>query len=331
MKLGFIEEPRITAKTLKDKPFMVIDTKFFGPAFKYNLLSGMDEIDEATDGLLVHSENFQALDLLQERYQEQVKCVYIDPPYNTERDHEDGSFIYKDNFATSSWLPMVHDRVLLSWSLLRDDGLLFSSIDHNEIASEKKILERVFGTENFEALISWRRRHNQPNDKTKMIGLVSEYLLGFAKDSTAYKKSGVGKLDLTGDFSNPDDDPKGEWASKPWKVGSDQSGSRYKITTPSGRVLDEEWMGDEDTFNSYLEEKRIYFPKSGDGNPRKKYYRFERQEEGQCATNWWSHDQFGHNQGANDTLTALFGYKNAFSNPEILSIVVDGKSERFSG
>lgn len=295
------------------------DTKFFDADFKMRLLAKIPDLDEQCDGVLIHSENFQALNLLQERYKEQVKCIYIDPPYNTEQDREQGKFIYKDNFDNSSWLSFMKDRILLTYQLMRTDSTIFSSIDHNEIHAEKYLYELIFTRDNFEGLISWRRRHNQPNDKTKMLSMVSEYILSYAKDSKAYKSSGVGKLGLTGDFSNPDNDPRGDWASKPWKVGSDQSGSRYTIVSPSGIVFEEEWMGDKNTYEQLLSDGRIYFPKKSkkeDGCPRKKYYRFEREEEGQCATNWWSHEFFGHNQGANDELTALMGEKNTFSNPK---------------
>lgn len=345
VKLGFIEEknPQITQKNadlfgenlLKSAPSadnisvdalkvnnrLVLDTRFFDEDFKARLLASMENFDEACDGLLIHSENFQALNLLQERYREQVKCIYIDPPYNTEQDRQHGKFIYKDNFESSSWIALMIDRILQSTLTMTDDSTFFSSIDHNEIASIKYLLKSIFGKNNFEGLISWRRRHNQPNDKTKMIGMVAEYILSFAKNQESYKKAGVGKLDLTGDFSNPDNDPRGDWASKPWKVGSDQSGSRYKIETPTGKILDEEWMGEETTYKKLLTDGRIYFPKNGDGNPRKKYYKFEREYEGQCATNWWHHEQFGHNQGANDLTTALMGFKNAFSNPKPIELI----------
>ena len=159
------------------------------------------------------------------------------------------------------------------------------------------------------------------NDKTKMLGLVAEHIFSYAKNSEVYKQSGVGKIEITGRFTNPDNDPKGPWASKPWKVGSDQSGSRYIIKGPNGKEYDEEWMGEEKTYWEFLKEGRIYFPKGGDGMPRKKYYQFERAEEGQCATNWWPHDQFGHNQGASEMLSKMMGYKNSFSNPKPIELV----------
>lgn len=302
---------------LKGHPTLVLDTKHFDQDFTDRLLASFDDLDELTDGLLVHSENWQALNLLSERYRGRVKCVYIDPPYNT----GDDEFVFKDAYQHSSWISMMKDRASLCRNLLKDDGVFFSSIDFHEIHHLKTICEAVFSVANFEGLITWRRRHNQPNDRTKMIGLVSEYLLAFARDSASLKRSGVGKLDLTGNFSNPDNDPRGPWASKPWKVGSGQSGTRYVITSPTGKRFEEEWMGDEETFKALLADNRIIFPRNGNGLPRKKYFKFEREEEGQCATNWWEHTYFGHNAGANDTMTSLFGVKNLFSNPKPVELV----------
>src|SRR5690554_1889161 len=294
-----------------------------------------------SENLIIEGENLSVLKLLSQGYREQIKCIYIDPPYNTGKD-----FVYSDKFNQdkkeywedagiiengvkvdsnvesdgrfhSNWLNMMYSRLLIARQLLRDDGVIFISIDDNEVHHLRKLCDEVFGEENFEGHIHWRRRHNQPNDKTKMIGLVAEHILSYAKNKEEYKKSGVGKIDLTGDFSNPDNDPRGDWASKPWKVGSDQSGSRYTIVNPSNKKeFNEDWMGDEETYLSLLKDNRIIFPKNGEGFPRKKYFRYEREEEGQCATNWWSHEQFGHNQGANDEMTSLFGVKNVFSNPK---------------
>ena len=303
-----------------------------------------------TENLYIEGDNLEVLKLLQENYLGKVKMIYIDPPYNTGND-----FVYNDNFTVESsefrvksgmfdedgnmllqnfekntesngrfhtdWLNMMYPRLKIARNLLSDDGVIFISIDDNEVENLKKICNEVFGESNFEGHIHWRRRHNQPNDKTKTIGIVTDHILVYAKDSSYLKSVGVGKLDLTATFTNPDNDPRGPWASKPWKVGSDQSGSRYTIVTPTGIVLDGEWMGEEKTYKQYLEEGRIYFPKGGDGMPRKKYYQFERENEGQCATNWWTHEQFGHNQGANDCMTKLFGAKNVFSNPKPLELL----------
>lgn len=302
---------------------------------------------DTTENVFIEGENLEVLKVLQKSYYNKVKCIIIDPPYNTGND----SFIYPDSFKEnkadyekrigdkdeagylmkegmfrknskdsghfhSNWLSMMYPRLFLAKNLLRDDGVIFVHIDNNEVHNLRLIMNEIFGEENFEGHIHWRRRHNQPNDKTKMIGIVAEHILSFSKNKDAYKKAGVGKIDLTGEFSNPDNDARGDWASKPWKVGSDQSGSRYKILTPTGKEFEEEWMGDENTYNDLVRDNRIIFPKNGDGFPRKKYFRFEREEEGQCATNWWNHSEFGSNQGANDEMTSLFGVKNVFDNPK---------------
>jgi adenine-specific DNA-methyltransferase len=307
---------KLKPEFLKANPTLVVDTQHFDAGFTARLIEAIGDVDEQTDGVLFHSENFQALSLMRQRYREQVKCIYIDPPYNTEEDRQSGRFVYKDNYDRSTWASLLYGGLTGASALMSRDGVIFTSIDHNEIASLKTILEEIIGRSNFEGLISWRRRHNQPNDKTKMIGMVAEYLLAYAKDSQALRQQGVGKLDLTGSFSNPDNDQRGDWASKPWKVGSGQSGTRYVITSPSGKAFDEEWMGDEETYKRLFADKRIIFPKGGDGFPRKKYFRSEREEEGQCATNWWEHEQFGHNASASDVLAALFGSKNFFTNPK---------------
>jgi adenine-specific DNA-methyltransferase len=301
---------------------------------------------DGTQNLYIEGDNLEVLKLLRNTYAGKVKLIYIDPPYNTGHD-----FVYEDDFAKikrdydaesgdfdesggrlvenltsngrfhSDWCSMIYPRLLLARDLLRCDGVFAMSIDDNEQPNSRKILDEIFGEQNFEGNIHWRRRHNQPNDPTKMIGLVAEHILVYAKNSNALRTAGSGKVDITGEFSNPDNDPRGEWGSKPWKTGSDQSGSRYVIKSPTGKVFDEERMGEETTFKKLLADGRIYFPKNGEGLPRKKYYRDERANEGQSATNWWSHEQFGHNQGASDELASLFGMKNVFSNPKPISLV----------
>lgn len=313
---------------------------------------------DQSQNIFIEGENLEVLKLLQGVYFERVKMIYLDPPYNDGEDR-----IYKDDFRSplrnyleqtgqidsdgnllqtntqasgrfhSDWLSMMYPRLKLAWNLLRNDGVCFVSIDEREVQNLIMVMNEIFGEENLEGIICWRRRHNQPNDRTKMIGKVAEFVIAYAKDSAALKQAGVGKIGLTGDFSNPDNDSRGDWASKPWKVGSGQSGSRYKIKSPTGIIFDEEWMGDETTFKELLADNRIIFPRRGDGLPRKRYFRSEREEEGQCATNWWPHDNFGSNQEASQELAEIFGGKNIFDNPkptkliENLMAVANVKSE----
>ncbi|HEY2517406.1 MAG TPA: site-specific DNA-methyltransferase [Polyangiaceae bacterium] len=270
-----------------------------------------------TENLVIEGDSLDVLRQLTPTHEARVKVIYIDPPYNTGHDG-----IYEDDFGGHvRWLNLLYPRLALARPLLRADGVIFVSIDESELGRLLVLMDEVFGEENREGVVCWRRRYNQPNDKTKMIAKVAEFVVAYAKDARALKASGVGKVDLTGTFTNPDADPRGPWASKPWKVGSDQSGTRYKLTTPAGVELEETWMGDAETYAALLADGRIVFPNGGRGSPRKKYFRKERAAEGQCATNWWPHESFGHNQGANAQLTRLFGVKNVFSNPKPLELL----------
>ena len=302
---------------------------------------------DKTENLFIEGDNLEVLKLLQKHYREQIKMIYIDPPYNTGKD-----FIYKDNFTEdksdyyertgqnaggipmttnrdssgryhSYWLTMMYPRLFLARNLLKEDGVIFISIDDNEVANLRLIMDEIFGEENFEGHIHWRRRHNQPNDPTKLIGLVAEHILIYAKSSQNLKQNGVGKLELTGSFSNPDNDPRGDWNSKPWKVGSNQNGSKYSITLPNGEVIQGEWMGEEKTYKELLADNRIYFSRNGDGGlPRKKIFKFEREEEGQSAINWFEHQDSGNNQEASTEVAELFdGNKNVFDNPKPVKLL----------
>ena len=273
---------------------------------------------------LIIGDNYQALQNLLIQYKGQIDVIYIDPPYGKDSMGEFAKTNYTNAITRDNLLSMLYPRLILAKQLLSDEGVIFCSIDDKNQAYVKCLFDEVFGEENSEGQIHWRRRHNQPNDKTKMIGIVAEHILAFSKNREAHKSFGIGKIGLTGKFSNPDNDPKGDWASKPWKGGSSQGGCKYIIEAPNGQKFDEIWTGERATFEKFLEEGRIYFPKAGDGifgPPRKKYYKSEREEEGQCATNWWTHENFGCNQDATDELKNIFFNDCPFDNPKPVKLI----------
>lgn len=143
----------LTGKFLKENPFLVLDTAFFSEEFKHRLIESIDNIDEQCDGLLINSENFQALELLQEKYKERIKAIYIDPPYNT----GDDDFLYKDNYQESSWLSCINDRLKLCTSLYKEGGSIAVSIDIKELDKLIALLDSVLGSENRKANITVRR------------------------------------------------------------------------------------------------------------------------------------------------------------------------------
>ncbi|MDD4181129.1 MAG: site-specific DNA-methyltransferase [Victivallaceae bacterium] len=150
--------------------FLMVDTKFFNAEFKAKLLSAIPNIDEQCDGLLIHSENFQALNLLQERYREQIKCIYIDPPYNT----GDGDFPYKDCFKTASWLSMFLDRLNLSKNFMNRLGLFACHMDEHEHLSLEILIKRVFGDEGDLGKLIWDKKN--PKGDATGIAVQHEYV-----------------------------------------------------------------------------------------------------------------------------------------------------------
>ena len=136
---------------LKARPALVLDSKHFDQVFVDRLLGSFDDLDEMTDGVLIHGENWQALNVLQERYLRQIKCIYIDPPYNTGTD----GFLYKDSYQHSSWITLIESRIAMSKRLLQSDGLFFNSIDDIEVHNLRHLIDGVFGTKNFVGTITW--------------------------------------------------------------------------------------------------------------------------------------------------------------------------------
>ena len=167
---------------LKSNHKLVLDTHFFDDSFKERLLASIENFEERCEGLLIHSENFQVLNLLQERYREQVKCVYIDPPYNT----SGSGFFYKDTYKHASWLSMILDRLLLSKKLLKQDGVLYSSIDAVERSHLESALNISFGGSNRVEEVIWAQ--NTTKNQSPTFSTNHEYVEVFAKDIEIIKK-----------------------------------------------------------------------------------------------------------------------------------------------
>ena len=302
--------------------------------------------DIDSENIYIEGDNLDALKILRETYLGKVKMIYIDPPYNTGND-----FIYEDDFSQSmeeyaqnsgqrdeegnrlvqnsesngrfhtDWLNMMYPRLKIAKDLLSDDGVIFISIDDNEQENLKKICDEIFGELNFQGRITWRRRTNQPNDKSTIIAIVAESILVYSKNNFYLKENkafhGVPLSEKRkADYSNKDFDPKGPWSTNPWKAAVGRGGTKYKITTPTGNVLEETWYGSRKTFDEYLQEGRVYWTDNGNGYPRIKIYLSDAEKEGQTAINFWSCDQYGSNQEGSNELENLFSCKGMFDNPK---------------
>lgn len=191
---------------LKAQPYLVADTALFDAAFKQSLLAAVDNLDENIDGLLIHGDNFQALNLLQERFREGVNCIYIDPPYNTSA----SEIIYKNSYKHSSWLSMMNDRLALGRSLLDSQGNICTTIDDVEFDDLYKLMELIFGTENMEGIVPIRiNPSGRPTERG--FALTHEYGVFFGKT----EKSAIYKIPRTEEqlrrFNENDNDGRFEW------------------------------------------------------------------------------------------------------------------------
>jgi adenine-specific DNA-methyltransferase len=171
---------------LKDHPTLVVDTSLFEPEWTLELLSDpvFDNLDEQINGLLIHSENWQALNLLEEKYRGQVKCIYIDPPYNTGGDE----FLYKDSFRHSSWASMMNDRLEKAVVFLEQKGTITQAIGREEISNLFDVSDVVFGVENRVGELIWEK--GRKND-ARFFSLGHDYMIVYAKDYGYLKASGT--------------------------------------------------------------------------------------------------------------------------------------------
>jgi len=258
----------LTAEFLKINNKLVLDTRFFDEGFKAQLVASIENFDEQCDGLLIHSENFQALSLLQEKYREQVKCVYIDPPYNTGGD----GFVYKDSYQHSSWMSMMFDRLAVASQLKNDLGIIFISINEIEVTNLKNVADELFGFDLFMASLAWKSRQNKDNRNINNISVDHEYVLAYGKGLRGVAR----KFDQ---YSNPDDDPRGPWASANM-VGLLDEKQRPNLhydlidhnTSINYGKPSMGWRYDVKTMSKLISEERIIWPASETGRPRRKVF-----------------------------------------------------------
>lgn len=181
-KLGMLEAGIArNSEYLTAHPFLMVDTTLYDGAFKGKLLGGLDNLDESLDGLLIHGDNFQALNLLQERYREQVKCIYIDPPYNT----SENAFLYKNQYKHSSWISLISNGAGLTPRLMASNGIIIGAIDDTEYSNFKYVLSDIFGTENYVGTIASEVNPAGQNIRPNVPARSHDYSHIFAKDIEA--------------------------------------------------------------------------------------------------------------------------------------------------
>lgn len=288
----------------------------------YRLLEAVPELssgDTNTENMLIQGDNLQALKALLPLYAGKVKCIYIDPPYNTR-----SAFThYDDNLEHSLWLSLMYPRLELLRELLAEDGSIWVSIDDNEAHYLKVMMDEVFGRKNFVASNVWQKRYSRENRES--IGDVHEYIFVYVKDQDKFKKS-RNRIPLDEAqakiYRNPDNpketDPEKRWRGLPMTAQGYRPNQMYTITASNGKThIPPEgrcWSMIESEFFKLKEINRIYWGK--DGNAQPSVIRFLSEVEGLVPWTWWPHEQVGHTDESKKECNLLFGADVSFGTPK---------------
>lgn len=294
---------------------------------------------DTTENLYIEGDNLEALKQLQKTYYGKIKMIYIDPPYNTGND-----FVYHDDFKNSidnykeqtnqinksnpetngryhtDWLNMMYSRLLLSKNLLKEDGVIFISIDDHEQSNLKELCNEVFGEGNFLAQVVWERAYS-PINLMKHFSPSHDYILCYAKNINCAVCNGIARSDEANErYSNPDNDPRGLWKPSDLSVGPAVQENIYPIITPSGRVVEppagRSWSLSEKAFSERLQDNRIWFGLNGNNVPSMKRFLSELKKSGVTPMTIWKYTEVDHSQGATQKLAKLFDGKKYFDYPK---------------
>ena len=271
--------------------------------------------DNLLNNLLIHGDNLEALKALLPFYRGQVKCIFIDPPYNTKSAFEH----YDDNLEHAQWLSMMLPRLQLLRELLREDGSIWVTIDDNEGHYLKVLMDEVFGRGNFVANVVWQKRFS-PNSSAIHLSDSHDHLLVFAKNSASWSRNLLARTEKSDSiYKNIDNDPRGQWTSSDLSARNFYSLGSYPIVTPFGRVVGgpppgRYWSVSEQTFNDLQADNRIWWGSKGNGQPRLKRF-LSAVQAGVVPQTVWLNDDVGHTQEAKKEVV-LFNSADVFTTPK---------------
>lgn len=306
---------------------------------------------DKTENIIIEGENLEVLKILQQGYREKIKCIYIDPPYNTGED-----FLYKDDFKEdkvaywertgtkekgialdtntvndgrfhSNWLDMMYSRLLVARTLLKPDGVIFVSIDDHEVHHLRKLCDEVFGEENFVAQFIWEKRVNRENRNE--VSVRHDYILCFSKEKLSEERR-LAQLPMNekalGNYSNPDNDPRGLWKSDPAhaQAGHGTKAQFYTLVAPNGKEhklpSGRCWLYTKDVMDKAIKENRIWFGKDGNGVPRIKTY-LNAKERGLTPESIIFAKDGSTNEKAKNDLKDLFDGLAVFDTPKPVELI----------
>ena len=304
---------------------------------------------DTTQNLFIEGDNLEVLKLLQKSYHKQVKMIYIDPPYNTGKE-----FIYPDNYQDNldtyleytgqkdgegrkfgtnaetsgryhtNWLNMMYPRLKLARNLLRDDGVIFISIDDNEVHNLRKLCDEIFGETNYVQEIIWEKKFAPQND-AKYFSLNHEAIICYAKSKINFCRRLLPMTDeQVARYANPDNDQRGVWQSDNLTVARLTPKDRYEVITPNGtKIMPTEgrcWGVSEEKFKQLRDDNRIWFGESGGNTPRYKRFLNETQQ-GRVPISIFKYQEVGHTQEASQDLKETFNNQKYFDYPKPVKLI----------
>lgn len=284
-------------------------------------------VGEADSGnLLVQGDNLEALKALLPYYAGQVKCIYIDPPYNTGNE----GWVYNDNVNSvemrdwlgkvvggesedlsrhDKWLSMMYPRLVLLHQMLSEDGAIFISIDDNEVSYLRAIMDEIYGEQNFIATIVWQKMHS-PKNTAKHLSVDHEYILLYAKKAETWRPNLLQRTEKQNErYTNPDNDLRGVWTKSDLSARNYYSLGTYEITTPSGRVISgppkgRYWTVSKENFDKLVKDNRIWWGKDGTSIPMRKRFLSE-VKDGVVPQTLWFHVEAGNTREAKQEIVKL--------------------------
>lgn len=279
----------------------------------YRLLEEVSELghgDPASGNMLIQGDNLDALKALLPYYAGKVKCIYIDPPYNTKSAFEH----YDDSLEHTQWLAMMYPRMELLRDLLAVDGSIWISIDDNEGHYLKVLLDEVFGRKNFVANVLWQKIFS-PKNTARHFSEDHDHILVYARDGELWRPNDMPRSEkLNASYRNPDNDPRGPWTSGDLSARNFYGAGTYPITCPSGRVIEGPpngmyWRVSHEKFLEMNADKRIWWGAEGNNTPRIKRFLSE-VKQGVVPQTMWMNTEVGNTQEAKKEVVALFGSEN---------------------
>lgn len=271
--------------------------------------------DKNAENMLIHGDNLIALKALEQDFAGKIKCIYIDPPYNTGSAFEH----YDDNLEHSTWLSLIKPRLDILRNLLNPtEGSIWISIDDDESHYLKVLCDEVFGRSNFVNNVIWEKKYSPQND-AKWLSDSHDHILVYAKNKSLWKPNLLPRTkEMDARYKNPDNDPRGDWKSSDLSVRTYTENYDYPITTPSGRVVNPPpsrcWRCSKERFQELIADNRIWFGPNGDNVPSIKRFLSE-VKQGITSKTIWFRDEVGDNQEAKREIKTLFP-KDQFSTPK---------------